>query len=157
MGTSSRGRVALMSIRPEFANAILAGEKAVEFRKRPIANDVSFVLIYATLPIGSLIGWCAITGQSTRSPKELWMQFKGVSGISKDRFFDYYDQRNSGTGIMVSEPVRFDEPIPLSELGDHLRPPQSFQYLTDVQSQRFFEFMGDSSPMQHEYKVEALF
>ena len=157
MGTVYGGRVALMSIRPEFANAILAGEKAVEFRKRPIADDVSFVLIYATLPIGSLIGWCAITGQSTTSPQELWNQFEGVSGISKDRFFDYYRQRDSGTGIMVSEPVRFDEPIPLTDLGDHLRPPQSFQYLTDVQSQRFFELMGDSSPMPHDHRVEALF
>lgn len=157
MGAIPGGRVALMSIRPEFANAILAGEKAVEFRKRPVADDVSFVLIYATLPVGSLLGWCVVTGQSTASPKKLWDQFEGVSGISKDRFFDYYDQRNCGTGIMVSEPVRFNKPIPLTDLGDHLRPPQSFQYLTGTQAQRFFELTGKLEAPKQRHKVEALF
>jgi predicted transcriptional regulator len=90
-----------MSIRPEFANAFLSGEKVVEFRKRPVADDVSHVLIYATMPVGSLLGWFAVRGQQTMSPKGLWSTFRAVGGISKSRFFDYYDQREHGTGILV--------------------------------------------------------
>lgn len=127
-----------MSIRPEFADAILSGEKAVEFRKRPVAEDVSHVLIYATLPVGSLLGWFHVQGQSTTSPEELWERFKGVAGISEARFFDYYAQRESGTGILVGGAEKFSRPLPLADLGDVCRPPQSFQYLTDKQTAAFF-------------------
>lgn len=125
MGKNAPGRVALMSIRPEFANAILSGEKVVEFRKRPVADDVSHVLIYATMPVGSLLGWFTVRGQTTMSAKGLWSTFRAVGGISKSRFFEYYDQRERGTGILVETAGRYPEPVPLSELGTTLRPPNS--------------------------------
>ena len=46
-------RIALMSIRPQFAAAILDGSKRVEFRKRPLAADIGTVVIYATKPVGA--------------------------------------------------------------------------------------------------------
>ena len=141
MGKNSPGRIALMSIRPEFANAILSGEKVVEFRKRPVADDVSHVLIYATMPVGALVGWFAVRGQKTMSPKGLWATFRAVGGISKSRFFEYYDQREHGTGILVEAAARFPEPIPLAELGTCVRPPQSFQYLTEEQVLTFFRMV----------------
>ena len=131
-----------MSIRPEYADAILSGEKSVEFRKRPVADDVTHVLIYATLPVGSLLGWFAVRGQSTMSPNNLWSEFKKVAGISKDRFFEYYARRDFGTGIMVEVASRFEEPLPLANLGAALRPPQSFQYLTEDQAAAFFEMVS---------------
>jgi predicted transcriptional regulator len=143
MGEVAPGRVALMSIRPEFANAILSGSKSVEFRKRPVAEDVSHVLIYATLPVGSLLGWFAIRGQATKTPTELWKKFSRVGGISKEKFFDYYNQKQFGTGIMVGATEKFEEPLPLAELGKTVRPPQSFQYLTDAQAAKFFTIAGE--------------
>lgn len=142
MGEIPAGRVALMSIRPEFADAILSGDKSVEFRKRPVAEDVSHVLIYATMPVGSLLGWFVVSGQSTTSPKDLWEQFSGVGGISKDRFFDYYSQKELGTGIVVGSANKFDKPQPLSKLGESVRPPQSFQYLSEAQRVTFFNMVS---------------
>lgn len=127
-----------MSIRPEFADAILSGNKAVEFRKRPVARDVSHILIYATMPVGSLLGWFAVGGQETMSPERLWSTFCDVGGISETGFFEYYDQREHGTGILVETASRFPAPIPLAELSTSIRPPQSFQYLTAVQADKFF-------------------
>lgn len=37
MATGTNGRIALMSIHPQYARAILDGTKEVEFRKRPLA------------------------------------------------------------------------------------------------------------------------
>ncbi|BCW42788.1 hypothetical protein StoSoilB3_43230 (plasmid) [Arthrobacter sp. StoSoilB3] len=139
MGEIAPKRVALMSIRPEFAHAILAGTKTVEFRKRPVAVDVTHVLVYATMPVGLVLGWFSVQDQSTKSPKDLWKQFGRVGGIAKDRFFAYYDQRTMGTGIIVGEVGLFADPLPLTELGQIMRPPQSFQYLTDIQIRRFVE------------------
>ncbi|GAA2872098.1 hypothetical protein [Paenarthrobacter ilicis] len=142
MGEITAGRVALMSIRPEFADAILSGDKSVEFRKRPVAADVSHVLIYATLPVGSLLGWFEVSRQSTTSPRDLWNQFRNVGGISKDRFFDYYTHKKLRTGIVVGSAKKFDEPQPLTKLGETVRPPQSFQYLTEAQAATFFDMVS---------------
>lgn len=145
-----------MSIRPEFADAILSGEKVVEFRKRPVADDVSHVLIYATMPVGSLLGWFAVRGQKTMSPRGLWSAYCAVGGISKSRFFEYYDQREHGTGILVETAGRFPEPIPLAELGTSLRPPQSFQYLTAAQADTFFEMVRTHSNAESESELYPL-
>lgn len=138
-----------MSIRPEFAEAILSGEKVVEFRKRPIADDISHVLIYATMPVGALLGWFAVRGQKTMSPEGLWSTFRTVGGISKSRFFDYFDQREHGTGILVDSAFRFPEPVPLVELDTTLRPPQSFQYLTAGQTDTFFNMIPTDPSAEH--------
>lgn len=156
MGKNAPGRVALMSIRPEFANAILSGEKVVEFRKRPVADDVSHVLIYATMPVGSLVGWFAVRGQKTMSPKGLWSTFRAVGGISKSRFFEYYDQREHATGILVDTAARFPEPVPLTELGTSLRPPQSFQYLTAAQADIFFKMVRAEPSAELDSKLYPL-
>lgn len=139
MGEIAPSRVALMSIRPEFAHAILAGTKTVEFRKRPVAKDVTHILVYATLPVGSVLGWFSVKDQSTKSPKDLWKQFGRVGGIAKERFLAYYGQRDLGTGIMVGDVGLFADPLSLNELGQITRPPQSFQYLTEAQTTRFVQ------------------
>ena len=46
-----------MSIHPQYADAIVAGRKRAEFRKRPLAADIDVVLIYATAPVRAIIGW----------------------------------------------------------------------------------------------------
>ncbi len=128
-----------MSIHPEFAQAIMDGKKTVEFRKRPMAPDVSHVLIYATLPIGALLGWFAVDGQYTTESGDLWKKFRRDGAISRTRFFEYFDSGAIGTGIKVGSVVRFKRPLLLSSLDGVRRPPQSFQYLTEEQASELFD------------------
>lgn len=128
--TGRVGRVVLMSIHPQYAQAILDGTKQVEFRKRPVADDVTHVLVYATAPVSAVIGAFTVTGQDVEHPKTLWRRFKKVAGISRDGFFAYYDGRVSGTGIRVGDRLAPAEPLPLADTFGVSRPPQSFQYLT---------------------------
>lgn len=131
MGAPSIGRVALMSIHPKYADAIMTGKKRVEFRKRPIAADVTHVIVYATAPVSAVIGAFAVTGQVTSPPRSLWRRFRRVGGISRSRFFDYFAAHESGTGIGVG--LVLVPPAPLSLVEDlGLRhPPQSFRYLDE--------------------------
>ncbi|WP_460839872.1 ASCH domain-containing protein [Nocardioides marmoraquaticus] len=124
------GRVVLMSIHPQYAQAILDGTKQVEFRKRPVADDVTHVLVYATAPVSAVIGAFTVTGQDVEHPKTLWRRFKKIAGISEDGFFTYYDGRVSGTGIRVGDRLAPAEPLPLTDTFGVARPPQSYQYLT---------------------------
>lgn len=130
-----------MSIRPEFANAILMGKKTVEFRKRRVADDVSHVLIYATMPVGCLIGWFSVARQDTQSPVQLWGKFRSGAGISKQGFFEYFGDRTVGTGIVVGSSAQFRTPVALTALSAVQRPPQSFQYLTEVQTKEFLQLV----------------
>jgi predicted transcriptional regulator len=49
-----------MSIHPQYADAILRGDKTVEFRKRGFSHPVSHVLIYATAPRKLVLGYFVV-------------------------------------------------------------------------------------------------
>lgn len=124
------GRVVVMSIHPRYAIQILKGTKQVEFRKRPLADDVTHVVVYATAPISAVVGAFAVSGQLTLNPRTLWRRFRAVGGIAWRDFIAYYDGRCVGTGIEIGQVLRADAPM---NLFDHFRishPPQSFQYLS---------------------------
>lgn len=118
-----------MSIHPQYAQRILAGTKRVEFRKRPIADDVTHVIVYATAPVSAVVGAFEVEAQHTLNPRTLWKQFRTVAGIGWTDYIAYYDGRAAGTGIAVGKVLKPDEPLCLlGELGI-ARPPQSFQYV----------------------------
>ena len=49
-------RLALLSVHPEFADALVRGEKLVEFRKRALAADVTHVVVGGNATAGFRIG-----------------------------------------------------------------------------------------------------
>lgn len=124
------GRVAVMSIRSVFAEAILDGRKGVEFRKRPLAPDVTTVLIYATVPVGRVIGAFEVAGQEIASPTQLWERHKRHAGIARAAYREYYRGKRSAVGIVISDARRLARPLTLSELDPALVAPQSFAYLS---------------------------
>jgi predicted transcriptional regulator len=129
MASPAVGRVALMSIHPEFASAILTGTKKVEFRKRPIANDVTHVIVYATAPVSAVVGAFTVENQSTAAVSSLWRRYAKVAGISRHRFFGYFADQSRGVGIQVGNVLAAVNPLSLDATLGVTRPPQSFQYL----------------------------
>jgi predicted transcriptional regulator len=125
----STGRVALLSIRPEYAQAIFEGVKDVEFRRSRLAPDVSIVIVYVTRPVAKVIGWFEVEAVIEGTPLALWRRFAKSAGIDRSAYLDYFDQAPRAFGIKVGRPTRLKRPKPLSALGSDLRPPQSFQYL----------------------------
>jgi predicted transcriptional regulator len=128
-----------MSIHPQYADAILSGTKRVEFRKRRLAADVSTVVIYATQPLGRVVGIFEVVGHDVASPAELWDRHSTHAGISATGYRKYYAQAQSAVGILIGGVQRLPQPRPLSDLPGVSRPPQSFSYLsasqaTDVRS-----------------------
>ncbi|MBE6484893.1 MAG: ASCH domain-containing protein [Actinomycetaceae bacterium] len=129
MAQAEAGRVVLMSIHPRYARAILEGRKTVEFRKRPLAPDVTHVVIYSTAPDRAVLGFFTIAGQTTATPSALWGEFHDCGVIDEHDFRTYYAGKNRATGIRVGTATRLRRPLSLpSDLG-LARPPQSFQYL----------------------------
>jgi predicted transcriptional regulator len=134
-----------MAIRPEFAEQILAGTKRAEFRKRPIAPDVTDVVVYASAPVSAVIGAFTVARQETRHPRELWRLFAEVGGIRRARYAEYFEGRVLGTGIVVGDVRRLIEPMSLQVIG-LARPPQSFQYLPTPTARPLLERMTAAEP-----------
>ncbi|MCZ2859181.1 ASCH domain-containing protein [Blastococcus sp. VKM Ac-2987] len=123
-----------MSIHPRYADAILAGTKRVEFRKRRLAPDVSTVVIYATQPVGRIVGTFEVLGHDVAPPPELWNRHRIHAGISVAGYDEYYAQTPAAVGILIGSVQQLSQPRPVTDLPGVSRPPQSFSYLTRAQA-----------------------
>ncbi len=121
----------LLSIKPEYAEKILDGRKRFEFRKAlPKAEGVTTVVIYATMPVGKIIGEFEVDSCMSHRPKDLWAMTHEFSGITKTFFNSYFKGRNTAHAFKVKSAKRYDSPISLTELIGTTAAPQSFRYLT---------------------------
>ena len=120
----------LLSIKPEYANKILSGEKRFEFRKVSFTNAcVKTVVIYATKPIGKVVGEFEVLDIYSDSPSKIWEKTKKHAGIDKQFFDSYYEGKRIAVAIAVGEVQRYKNPIELAELGGSPIAPQSFRYI----------------------------
>ncbi len=72
----------LLSIKPEYAEKIFSGEKKYEFRKIGFKNRfIRTVVVYATMPVGKIIGEFGIKQILKDNPEQIWQKTKKYSGI----------------------------------------------------------------------------
>ena len=119
----------LLSIHPEYANAIFDGHKGFEFRRVLFKEEVHEIVVYATSPISRVIGKFEIEDIYADSPNELWAKTKTLAGLTKEMFDTYFKDRTKAFAIKVSNPIRFSKPQPLSYYVPSNNPPQSFCYV----------------------------
>lgn len=125
--------VALLPIQPRYANAILRGEKQVEFRRRRFAREVQYVVVYASSPICRVVGYFRISSISEGSPRAIWEDYKHVGGIRRADFFRYYKGAERAVAIGIERVCVLRSPVPLDRLSASLKAPQSYSYLTPEQ------------------------
>jgi predicted transcriptional regulator len=119
----------LLSIKPEYVQEIVNGNKKFEYRKRIFKKDVESVIIYSTMPEGRIIGEFTIDKILNDSPIELWNKTCLYSGISKDSFLDYFSGREDGFAIKIKKFIKYKEPINPKELDTNFVAPQSYRYI----------------------------
>jgi predicted transcriptional regulator len=120
----------LLSIHPEFAEAIFTGDKRFEFRRITFKRtDIRQVVVYATSPVCRVVGYFEIDGVFADRLDVLWRRTKKFGGVSKDDFDAYFFNRTFGFAIKVKNPVRFKDPQPLTKYLPSAVPPQSFCYI----------------------------
>lgn len=120
---------ALLSIKPEFAEKIFSGEKGFEYRKAAFAQDVTCVIVYATAPVGRIIGEFEVANVWKDTPTSLWKKTKNSAGITAEFFFDYFKGREKAVAIEISKPKRYAKAINPYKGEKKFTPPQSFRYV----------------------------
>lgn len=118
-----------MAIQPRFAQAILSGDKTIEFRKRRLAEDVDTVLIYESAPTQRIVGRFTIAQTVEGTPRTLWRDYGSVGGIPRVDFFTYYTGHDRAVGFVVADRERYQAAVALGELRSCPTVPQSFLYL----------------------------
>lgn len=123
---------AILSIKPKYAQAILNGQKLVEFRKKVFKNEVERVYIYSSSPIQKIVGYFTIEEIVKASPIELWAQFEPVGAIDQKSFFDYFSANEEGYSICIGAAFEFLEHINPHDYLESFTAPQSYCY-TDIE------------------------
>jgi predicted transcriptional regulator len=102
----------LLSVKPQFAEAILAGDKKFEFRRLLFKrDDVKTIVLYAS------------------SLDELWETTCDGGGIERSYFDEYFEGRATGHALKVKRTRRYRSPLCLQKDFGISHPPQSFCYL----------------------------
>lgn len=129
MAAWSDQRIALLSVHPQHAEAILDGRKTVELRRSfPIA-EITHIVVYATSPVRRIVGWFSVAGVQSASPQEIWNDHGASTAVGYDDFQEYFRGSNQAVAILVGTCHRLVEPLGLDNLPSNSRPPQSFRYL----------------------------
>lgn len=117
----------LLSIKPEYAEAILNGSKWFEYRRTAWERkDVYTVVMYATRPVKKIVGEFELGRLSYGTLEEVWEWTNNFPGMSKADFDKYFKGKDHGYAIGVSVTKRYEKPLTLKR-----HPPQNFMYLTD--------------------------
>jgi len=124
----------LLSIKPEYAEKILQGIKRYEFRKSLFKNPhVKTVVLYATLPLGKVVGEFDIETVLSGAPNVIWSETHEYSGISKVFFNAYFHGRETAHAIKVARVRRYEVPLSLNKFIPGGNAPQSYRYIVDDQ------------------------
>lgn len=135
IGRHSEDTDVLMSVKPSFAQRILAGSKYIEIRKRFSRRWAGHKLVlYASYPLRAIVGEAMIDSVTTGPPADIWSRFESGIGCSKSDFDAYVRSADEIVAIELKNVVPFKEYISLRELSSLMRekliPPQSFLELT---------------------------
>jgi predicted transcriptional regulator len=134
----------LISVRPVWASAFFFSHnaKSIELRKGNFGTSLKpgdVIAIYATLPVGKLIGRVRVIKRESLTIDRLWQESQQgrLAKVSHAQFDAYYASQVFGVGVWVSAAELLPSPIALCRLrqnwGHRWQPPQQIQQLTDDQ------------------------
>lgn len=119
----------MLSIKPEFIKEIIQGNKKYEYRKRIFKRDIDTVIVYATRPIGKIIGEFKIGKILNDTPEKIWSLTQNESGISKDFFMEYFSNKDSAFALQIENFNKYEFPIDPYIKNEKFYPPQSYMYV----------------------------
>lgn len=121
----------LLSIKPEYVKRIFEGKKKYEYRRSLFKReDIESIVIYATKPVGKVVGEFQIETIIEDDPRIIWEKTKSYSGIKKKDYMNYFDKKEKGFAIVIKDAFIYDTPLELNELNPQITTaPQSFRYI----------------------------
>ncbi|TIN19258.1 MAG: ASCH domain-containing protein [Mesorhizobium sp.] len=130
---------------PFVAEAILSGEKTIELRRRiPLIGIGTRLWIYATKPVGAVVGSATVKRIIRGLPEEVWAKGGDQAGIDRESFDIYFDGAVEAIGLVL-EDIRPGRPISIEKLrlirtGFH--PPQVILRISDSEASSLLQLLN---------------
>lgn len=125
------GRAVLLSIKPKYANLILAGTKKVELRRSWPSNDIGVMVLYSSSPVQRLVGVAYVDKVNEADVAGLWqLAHDNGGGVTHDELVEYFVGKKTAFGIMIKSAKTAQCAADPKDLFPNFSPPQSYLYLT---------------------------
>ncbi len=121
----------LISIHPEHAESIISGDKVFEYRKVLPRRKISHLVLYCTVPVKKITAIVEVKYLLIDSRQNLWNITSHGSGITLDRYLDYYAGKQNACAFALGKVQKMRRPMDLSDLPGRKPHPQLFYYLDD--------------------------
>lgn len=139
------GRAVLLSIKPKYADLIIAGSKTVELRRSWPSNDIGVMVIYSSAPIQRLTGIALIKEVRECDFESLWkVSQEHGGGVTYEELQDYIDKKKHSYGVMLGRVAPAEVLVDPKDLFPTFTPPQGFLYLSPSDYQRVIAAMFPS-------------
>lgn len=142
---SPGGRAALLSIKPKYADLILAGSKRIELRRSWPDEEIGVLVLYSSAPVQRLVGVVYIETVRIEPPDKLWTlatEFGG--GVTREEFDDYFHGKRKTFGIMIKSVDVAERQLDPKGVFEEFVPPQSYMYLDPLKYHSIFQSMFPS-------------
>jgi predicted transcriptional regulator len=136
-GQVAESRDAIISIHPNYADAILDGTKTIELRRRiPTLSNGTRLWIYATRPTAAVVGVATIADVNRAHPRTIWRRHKDAAGVDHASFMEYFLGAQEAIAILLAaarrvSPVTIEQ---LKEVRNSFHPPQVLVRLTQAEA-----------------------
>ncbi|HFH9740992.1 TPA: ASCH domain-containing protein [Streptococcus pyogenes] len=118
---------AIISIKPQFVDEIMKGNKRFEFRKSFLKSIPDRCYIYSTKPVGKIVGFFTIKQVLRDEPEKIWQKTSKKSEITKDFFDEYYSGKNKAVAIEIDRLFAYKTPKNYHEIDIKGKPPQTYK------------------------------
>jgi len=133
MRNEERTRDTLLSIHPKYAEAILAGTKRYEFRRVIPAQPVDRMFLYATSPVGKVVGYFRPGLIVHATTEDIWKMCRSDGMLTKNEFLGYFREAPRKYAIEIRETYAF---VHAKELPNK-NPPMNFRYVSEEEAEYF--------------------
>ncbi|HCY15044.1 MAG TPA: hypothetical protein DHV21_03540 [Curvibacter sp.] len=124
-------RAVLLSVKPQYSDLILSGEKRVEFRRTWAKDSVEMIAIYSSSPIQRIVGLVEVEGFISGSPTKLWSVCADRGGgLTRQELRSYFDGKSTGYGVLLGPVHPLKKSLDPKSIFKDFRAPQSFRYLS---------------------------
>lgn len=119
----------LLSIHPNFADAIISGKKKYELRKNRISDEINWIYLYETKPVQKITARVALQKVLTASPQILKTIIDlSETELTSEQYDKYYEHSRVASALVLGKVEQFSKPLSLSDFKIS-RIPQNYCYL----------------------------
>lgn len=141
MDSGTNAYIALLSIRPQYVQSIISGEKRVEFRRKKFSKSVKYIVIYTTHPIKKITAFFRVSYITQASPTEIWNKYYHIGGIEEQTFLKYYKGLTQAVAIGIDSLRVLSTPVSLDKIFGKISPPQSYIYIREDLFEKLYELV----------------